>query len=494
MTFQVFPSGRADVDGLLWGSSWDRLNLTYSFPTKVSDWPYGSGLVGFSPFTTVQMAFALRAMKNVDAVCGLVITKAAVPADGNLRWGQTDQVNYFNGDGLHVPGGTNQSAEATPPSPEFPNYAQGDLWFTKDKYKNPTIGTFAYAAGILHELGHAVGLKHGQVSQTNNAYFTSVTYPALPIKHDGQEYSVMTYNLFEGTQPNGSFFNLDFPTTLMQNDIAALQYMYGADFTSNAGNTVYKWSTTGEMFINNNVSQGKTFHSKIFLTIWDGGGTDTYDFSNYTTSVVANLNPGQWSTPNSAQKAFLGAGHYARGSIANALLFNGDPRSLIENAKGGSNADNITGNVANNAIDGMAGNDKLAGSLGNDTLTGGLGNDTLTGGAGVDRLVGSGGADKFVFSAGLTTGRDVVVDFNVAADTIMLENAVFAALGGPKPAMASAQFFRGSAAHDANDRVIYKPTTGELIYDMNGNAAGAAFVVALLPKNLAVTYLDFEII
>jgi hypothetical protein len=80
-------------------------------------------------------------------------------------------------------------------------------------------------------------------------------------------------------------------------DIIALQYLYGANYQYNSGNTVYRWSpTTGETFING-VGQGATLHAKIFLTIWDGGGIDTYDFSNYGTNAVIDLAPGAWSTP-----------------------------------------------------------------------------------------------------------------------------------------------------------------------------------------------------
>ena len=72
------------------------------------------------------------------------------------------------------------------------------------------------------------------------------------------------------------------------------------------------------------------------MTIWDGGGNDTYDFSNYTTNLSVNLQPGSWTTASTAQLANLGNGHTAIGNIANAYLYNNNPASLIENAVGGS--------------------------------------------------------------------------------------------------------------------------------------------------------------
>ena len=76
----------------------------------------------------------------------------------------------------------------------------------------------------------------------------------------------------------------------------------------------------------------------------------------------------------------------AAGNVANAYLYNDDPRSLIENAIGGSGNDILIGNQANNALTGGAGNDLLTGLDGNDTLTGGVGNDALSGDAGNDTL------------------------------------------------------------------------------------------------------------
>ena len=54
------------------------------------------------------------------------------------------------------------------------------------------------------------------------------------------------------------------------------------------------------------------------------------------------------------------------------------PKSVIENAFGGSGNDRIFGNSVNNIQNGNAGNDTIFGSLGNDTLNGGAGFDTLS--------------------------------------------------------------------------------------------------------------------
>jgi hypothetical protein len=151
--------------------------------------------------------------------------------------------------------------------------------------------------------------------------------------------------------------------------------MYGADYTTNAGATVYSWSAaTGEMFVNG-IGQGAPVRNRIFLTVWDGDGTDCYDFSNYATSLKVDLSPGGWShLGTTAQLAWLGGGPYggyARGHVFNALQVGGDARSLVEDAIGGAGNDAITGNQAANRLQGGAGSDILTGGGGGDLLVGG---------------------------------------------------------------------------------------------------------------------------
>ena len=132
----------------------------------------------------------------------------------------------------------------------------------------------------------------------------------------------------------------------------------------------------------------------IFRTIWDSGGTDTYDFSRYSTTLQVDLRPGYW-TNLGTQLAQLEDLQRPPGNIANARQFKGDPRSLIENAIGGSGNDRIIGNSASNTLNGGAGDDTLNGDTGNDTLNGGSDNDVLTGGQGADTMRGGAGNDAY---------------------------------------------------------------------------------------------------
>ena len=360
-TTTITPSGNAYIDGVLSGTKWAVTTLTFSFPSSASFYGsgYGSGepLTNFEALNSMQMAATRAALAQYAAVANITFTEITETATqhADIRLAESDK-----------PG----TAWAYYPSTAAEG---GDAWFnnTSGYFDNPVRGTYDYVA-FLHELGHALGLKH--------PHEVDGAFGAMPLDKDSLEYSVMSYRSYIGQSTSGGYTNPkgSYPQSLMMYDIAAVQKMYGANFNTNSAATTYSWSpTTGEMFING-VGQGVPAANKIFLTIWDGGGTDTYDFSNYATGVTVDLRPGQWSTASAAQRALL---HYdgskvAAGNIANSLLYNGDLRSLIENAIGGQASDVLIGNAANNLLNGGAGNDRLIGDAGNDILQGGGDSDT----------------------------------------------------------------------------------------------------------------------
>jgi Ca2+-binding RTX toxin-like protein len=344
------PTGNVYVDGVLSGVKWAVSSLTFSFPTDPSLYGsnYGSGEPNnnFKAFTAVQQGAARLILQMYSSVVNVTFTEVTETSSqhGDLRLAESDS-----------PG----TAWAYYPSTSA---AGGDAWFNNSAhyYDNPVKGSYGWLT-MIHELGHAMGLKH--------PHETSGAFGTVPVDHDSLEYTVMSYRSYVGAPLNGYLTNefWSYPQSLMMLDIAALQAEYGANFATNGGNTVYSWDpNSGQMFING-AGQGAPGANRIFLTVWDGGGQDTYDFSNYSTNLNVNLQPGAWTTTSSAQLANLGDGHIAAGNIANALLYQGNPASLIENAIGGSGNDMIVGNAANNKLTGGHGNDTLDGSTGTDT-------------------------------------------------------------------------------------------------------------------------------
>lgn len=89
---------------------------------------------------------------------------------------------------------------------------------------------------------------------------------------------------------------------------------------------------------------------------------------------------------------------------------------------GGNGDDLIFGGEGTDSVDGGDGADTLYGGSGEDTISGGGGNDWIYGGAGDDMLSGGSGEDVFFFKSG--HGDDVVNDFDVAADELILTDTV----------------------------------------------------------------------
>jgi hypothetical protein len=375
----VSATGNANIDGLLTGLKWNASVIAYNFPT-VSSY-YGTAYAGThdfpSGFVAVSASFQAmitKALGEFAAVSNLAFTQVGSSDVSDISVGRTSLLGTggsvgFTGYGYYP--GSSQRA--------------GDIWFassTSDVGDTAILGRGTYTL-VLHELGHAIGLKHSH--ETGGPAGT-----AMPSDRDFQDYTVMAYRRYENAPTSGVSSEVGGRAqSLMMYDIAALQHMYGANFTTNAGNTVYSFSTTtGQMFING-VGGDVPHSNRIYRTIWDGGGIDTYDFSNYTTDLQIDLTPGGDSFLSQTQLAIVdtSTNRTATANLFNALQYNGDARSLIENANGGSGNDTLFGNAANNVLTGNGGMDSLFGGIGNDLLNGGAANDTLNGGGGRDGAV-----------------------------------------------------------------------------------------------------------
>ena len=401
-------TGSPRIDGVLSGVKWDTLALSYSFPDNRADYEnnYSDPAANKAHMLSAAQRGAVEdILTQISGFTALTFTEftGASVGDADLRLALSPVANpafaYYPADHASFPEG-------------------GDSFFHGGKdFNNVKLGSYGLST-FMHEIGHTLGLKHG--------HERGGSFAALPRQYDSLEFSVMTYRAFVGGPINGPFTNekFGFPQSLMMLDIAALQAMYGANFTTNSGDTVYTFSpATGEMSIDG-MGQGTSGANRIFLTIWDGDGEDTYDFSNYHSKLVIRLDPGSWSLTREAQLALLDQDthHHARANIFNALLHDGDARSLIENAIGGSGRDRLIGNQADNELTGNGGGDTISGRDGSDHLLGGIGADVLVGGIGADFFI---FADVLESRVGKT--RDWIRDFNSSQgdkiDLIALETA-----------------------------------------------------------------------
>jgi len=387
------------INALLSTFQWGTQNgqaaaITYSFPGSGSVWAanYGNEITaGWSGLNTAQRGDFKAALMSWAELANLSFTEVADNAatSGQIRVAFSNHVRNLGFAGYAYYPTSTQSAKA------------GDIWLNPDFTDYSEDGP--HFATMQHEIGHALGLKHPfETVSGNNAVLTGV--------ENNVRFTIMAYNSHEGaghvyTSLGGwaySYFTVR-PSTPMLYDIAAIQFLYGANLSTRAGNDVYTFSNT----------QGE------IKTIWDAGGTDTFDLSNQTIAQSINLNAGGFSSLGVARTSFSGPLVAAVDNIA--IAFN----VVIENARGGAGADRITGNAANNVlrgglggdtIDGGDGHDRLFGEAGNDRLFGGLGNDRLDGGHGDDVMEGGPGNDMYTVNARLD---QVIEQAGAGIDTVV---------------------------------------------------------------------------
>ncbi|MFN3259585.1 MAG: M10 family metallopeptidase [Pikeienuella sp.] len=431
----VFDADQA-VDGLLSGVKWATTSLTFSFPDSASDYAYRGYLNvrdTFAPATEGLASAARAGFAFFAEVSGLEFTEltGAADAEADLMIGRSA-----------APG----TAFAYFP---FSGDEGGDAWFNRTDFNDPVSGSYAWAT-VLHEIGHALGLKHGH--ETGGA-------GAVPYAFDSHEFTLMTYRSYVGS-PGSAYTNgsASGPQTPMMLDIAAVQRLYGANFEHRSGDDVYAFTPGSGRMAVNGVLQEETRGNVVFRTIWDGGGEDLYDFSAFERGLAIDLAPGGFvdlDPDGTAQRAWLGGGVHARGHVFNALEFEGDARSLIEHATGGGGADLILGNRAGNRLEGLGGDDSLDGLAGSDTLAGGA------------------GADLFRFDLGYSAFGDV----DLILDLDFGEGDRIELLGLPEEVVAGSFFFGAGGGATISSLEDLRALSGAGGFTLAEAEAGAAALV-----------------
>ena len=90
---------------------------------------------------------------------------------------------------------------------------------------------------------------------------------------------------------------------------------------------------------------------------------------------------------------------------------------------------------------------------------------------------------------------DLITDFTSGADKIGLGSLIFTGINAGT--LTTADFFTlGTTAADANDRIVYDQTTGNLFYDADGTGATAAVQFATLGATThpTVAFTDFLLV
>jgi len=333
--------GSIDAD-LSWSTAGTAATITYGFrqsaPTYTSNVTINGStvnvLASFAQTSDSNVQAAIRSMiQGFQDVAGLTFV------DVNPT-GYTDSATILIADYSNANDGAGAFAYS-PGSKASANRA-GDMWLNRTAISGSAIGLGSYSYwAVMHELGHALGLSHP--GAYNAGPGVTLTYAnAAQFQQDSNQYSIMSY--FDESNTGGKL-NGD-PSGLQLYDIYELQRIYGVNTTTRTGADRYGFNTNlGAQFnFSTNPNAG--------YAIWDAGGIDTIDASQFTGNQKIDLGQGKFS-------------NIGTGTNNLAVAFG----AVLENAVGGSGADTITGNATDNRLEGGAGRDTIDGGEGRDTVS-----------------------------------------------------------------------------------------------------------------------------
>lgn len=272
-------SGLNHIDALLdTGPDWNFAStganlISYTFSTTAgleanSASSYNSG--SLRTFNASQQAAARTALADLSSLTGIVFVETNDGLGAALHFAAADLV------GATTTGLTSWNAtySRNPATDAVTNYRVNDYVYLDNvqfssRNTNPAPGTSGYET-LLHELGHALGLKHPFEGD-----------PTLPAAEDSSLYTLMSYDHVGGPY-----------ATFRPYDVAALNWLYGRD---GLGGDLGIGSTTGARYIT-----GTAGADSLTGTAWNdtlrgdqgndtingGAGTDTAVFSGLSTAYV----------------------------------------------------------------------------------------------------------------------------------------------------------------------------------------------------------------
>ncbi|MEX0305685.1 MAG: reprolysin-like metallopeptidase [Leisingera sp.] len=332
--------------------------ITYSFVDSgdlgsASNDPYGA--TSYWSFNSTQQDYFRQALGEFEEAAGIVFVETDGPA----------MINVFGYDGGSAAGW------ADLPWTSSYSTSQGELAI---EGSNMAPGSYGYET-ILHEIGHALGLKHPHDGD-----------PTLADHLDTQENTVMTYS-YAG-------YNVSELGTF---DVQALQHIYGG--TSGIADWSAHVNSSGKVVIDAS-SRGETVLAVGQDTkIMGRGGDDTLIGREADDRLIGG-----------------GGGDSITGGYGEDTLLGGKGDDLLLGGLDDGDYSGSTGEA--DVLNGGLGRDTLFGGRGDDRLLGGKGEDRIVGGDGSDEMTGGKRADVFVFVSADYFEEEVITDFGRGDDKI----------------------------------------------------------------------------
>ena len=324
------------IDSLLSNLRWTNPTISYSFPTSNSPllWStlpssgYGPQFGDGEPWNKAAQPLTAKDQINVELalqkwtnVANINFIKLSETTDevGDIRVAYSEDQDELVLAWSYLPG---VSVRA------------GDIWINTLgilNFQDWDPGTISFQS-ILHEIGHAIGLKHPFLDADDKP-----SVATLPADLDNKLHTIMSYTYANLQGDEGNEFSFH-PTTPTVIDIPALQYIYGATNNDQSNNDIYSYN------------DGNIYHE----TIWDAGGTDAIQYTGMTpTSIDLNAKNGSYI----GQPVYVQSNGVTLGlPIPNIWIAGG---VTIENATAGQGNDILIGNDNSNTLDGGSGIDTV---------------------------------------------------------------------------------------------------------------------------------------
>jgi hypothetical protein len=303
---------QADNFGLTsWKAPGEQTTFTYKFEIDATaDFRWTDVGGGFTGFSAAEVATFRTALAHLSEFTNISFVELDTSSSANA------DISFFKAFDLYLN------------DPSSTGGGRGRWQYQGDQWNGQAVFNAARDLSaphefdfVLHEIGHALGLKHpGDYDVGGN----NPPGPFLPTAEDNEQYTLMSYIREPGQVAE--------PNTYMLYDYAALQSFWGANTATRTGSDVYT-----------------TVSGAPRTVIWDAAGVDAI-YSNTAGAVTIDLRQGAFSSINGSGDLVVAYG------------------SVIETAIGGSGSDQLVGNETDNLLIGNGGNDTIYAGAGFDTV------------------------------------------------------------------------------------------------------------------------------